>query len=83
MSNYDIQETTTTVKSIIAEILKVDPSAVSLDSTFETLGVDSLDMLQIIMKLEDTFGIEISDDVAMSIKTVGQAIDLIQKSRTK
>lgn len=79
----DIQETTATVKKIIAEILKIDPSTILPTSSFETLGADSLDIMQIIMKIEDVFGIEISDDMASSIKTVGEAVEAIQKLRTK
>jgi acyl carrier protein len=83
MMSYDVQETTTTVKKIIAEILKIDASTIVATSSFETLGADSLDMMQIIMKIEDVFGIEISDDMASSIKTVSEAVEAIQKLRTK
>ena len=48
-------------------------------ATLESLGADSLDMLEIIMKLEEAFGVEIDDDQAENIQTVGQAVESIQK----
>jgi acyl carrier protein len=83
MTNYDSKETYSKVVAIVAEILNADASAIKPDSNFESLGADSLDMLEIIMKLEETFGIEISDEQAAQIKTVGEAVDNIQKIRTK
>lgn len=83
MVQFDLQETTATVKAIIAEILKIDPSTIATNSSFETLGADSLDMMQIIMKIEDVYGIEISDDAVAHIKTVAEAVEAIQKNRTK
>lgn len=83
MAVYDLNETYARVVGIVTEILKIDASTVKTDSTFESLGADSLDMLEIIMKLEETFGIEISDEQAAQIKTVGEAVESIQKMRTK
>ncbi len=83
MTQYDLQETTSMVKGIIAEILKIEPSTIAPNSSFDTLGADSLDMMQIIMKIEDVFGVEISDDVASHIKTVAEAVEAIQKNRTR
>jgi acyl carrier protein len=83
MTNYDVKETYNKVAKIVAEILKIDITAVKPDSTFESLGADSLDMLEIIMKLEETFGIEISDEQAAQIKTVEQAVENINQARTK
>jgi acyl carrier protein len=83
MTNFDSKETSAKVIGIVAEILNTDSATIKADSTFESLGADSLDMLEIIMKLEEAFGIEISDDQAAQIKTVGEAVDNIQKIRTK
>ena len=83
MTQYDLHETAAMVKGIIAEILNLDAATISSQATFEMLGADSLDMMQIIMKIEDLFGIEISDDVASQIKTVEEAVEAIQKYRTK
>ncbi len=83
MTHYDSPDTFAKVVAIVAAIIKIDPSTITADSTFDSLGADSLDMLEIIMKLEETFGIEISDEQAEQIKTVGQAVEAIQKIRTK
>lgn len=83
MTNYDSKETYTKIVDIVAEILKIDASALKPDSTFESLGADSLDILQIIMKIEETFGIEISDEQASNIKTIDEAVNSIQSIRTK
>lgn len=83
MVNPDLNETFNKVTTIVAEILNIDASTLKEDSTFESLGADSLDMLEIIMKLEEAFGIEIDDEQATHIKTIGQAVTDIQKIRTK
>jgi acyl carrier protein len=69
------------VKSIVAENLKVsDPSVISLDTTFiDDLGADSLDVVELVMKLEDEFNIEIPDEDAKAITKVGEAVDYIIK----
>lgn len=83
MTNYNVQETNSKVIVIVAEILNVDATTIKPDTSFESLGADSLDMLQIIMKLEETFGVEIDDEQAAEIKTVGEAATSIQQIRTK
>lgn len=69
------------LKSIIAEVLNVDPEEITPDSTFtDDLGADSLDVYQIIMGIEDAFDIKIDEETAESITTVGQAADLIKEA---
>ena len=69
------------LKSIIAEVLNVDPEEITPDSTFtDDLGEDSLDVYQIIMGIEDAFDIKIDEETAESIVTVGQAADLIKEA---
>lgn len=73
------------VISIITSTLNVDKESVTDQATLESLGADSLDMLEIIMKLEESFGVEIDDEQAEHIQTVGQAIESIEqllKSKT-
>ena len=67
------------VKSIVAENLKVsDPSVITPDTLFmDDLGADSLDVVELVMKLEDEFDIEIPDDAAKAITKVGEAVDYI------
>jgi len=59
----EINETADKIISIIAEKLHVDREAVNPQSTLQDLGADSLDMVDIIMKIEEEFGIEINDEM--------------------
>lgn len=65
----------------IAEVLDLDKDKITTDSKFvDDLGADSLDVLEIIMGIEDEFGIEIPTDQAESIVTVGDAYEKIKKA---
>lgn len=67
------------LKEAIAEILNVDPNEVTEETTFtEDLGADSLDVYQIVMKIEEAFEIEIPADEIKEISTVGEAVELIR-----
>ncbi len=67
------------LKAIIADVLNVDPEEITMDTTFtDDLGADSLDVYQIIMGIEDTFGIQVEEEAAEQITTVGQAVELIK-----
>jgi acyl carrier protein len=69
------------VKKIVAEQLEVDPANVQLKSTFvEDLAADSLDIVELLMALEEEFGIEIPDEEAEKIDTVQAAVDFIDNS---
>jgi acyl carrier protein len=66
------------VVSIIAELLGVEESEVKMESRFrEDLEADSLDLVELIMRFEEEFGGEISDEDAQSITTVGEAVAYI------
>jgi acyl carrier protein len=72
------------VKSIIAERLSIDESKVTESSSFiEDLGADSLDTVELIMQLEDAFGIQIPDEDAEKISTVGDAVKYIDEHAKK
>ena len=66
------------LKEIIAGVLNVDVNEITPETTFkEDLGADSLDVFQIIMEIEETFGISIENEVAETIVTVGDAANQI------
>lgn len=66
------------LKPLIAEQLGVDESEVNPDASFtEDLNADSLDLVELIMSLEEQFGLQISDEDAEKITTVGEAVDYI------
>ena len=68
------------VRAIIANELNIDESKVTLESSLsEDLGADSLDAVELIMALEDEFGVTVSDDDAQSIRTVGDIVALVEK----
>ena len=60
------------------EVLAVDPSKVPLEASFsDDLGADSLDLVEHVMALEETFDIEVAEDELKDIRTVGEAFALI------
>ena len=69
------------LKKIIVEVLNVDESEISLETTFiDDLGADSLDVFQIIMGLEEEFDIEIPNEEAEKIVTVGDSVEQIKSA---
>jgi acyl carrier protein len=67
------------VKRIIIERLGVDEAEVTLEASFkEDLGADSLDVVELVMELEDEFDMEISDEDAEKITSVGEVVNYIQ-----
>jgi acyl carrier protein len=72
------EEILTQLKPIIAEQLGVDESEVKEEASFtEDLNADSLDLVEMIMSLEEKFHVQISDEDAEKITTVGEAVDFI------
>jgi acyl carrier protein len=65
------------LQAIIVDKRSVDADEVTLDSTFEDLGADSLDIVEIVMALEEEFDIEISDDEAEQAKSVGDVVNYL------
>ena len=66
------------VKEVLSEQLGVPDSEITEEASFQQdLDADSLDLVELIMELEDQFGINISDEDAQKIQTVGQAVDYV------
>lgn len=64
-----------TIKEILNENLDIDPVTVAADSTFESLGIDSLDMVELVCEIENRFDIELGE--AEGLDTVGKLVDYI------
>ncbi|HAP30991.1 MAG: acyl carrier protein [Flavobacteriales bacterium] len=76
-----MSDTATKVKAIIVDKLGVDEAEVTSEASFTNdLGADSLDTVELIMEFEKEFDIQIPDDQAEAIATVGDAISFIEKA---
>lgn len=68
------------VKSIVVKHLGVEEEKVTKDASFiDDLGADSLDTVELVMAFEEEFGVEIPDDAAETILTVGDAVNFLEK----
>lgn len=71
------------IKKIVAEQLSVDEAEVKPEASFANdLGADSLDTVELVMALEEEFGIEIPDEAAESIATVKDAVEFIKEQKS-
>ncbi|MDQ5891071.1 MAG: acyl carrier protein [Candidatus Dependentiae bacterium] len=77
------EDTAAKVVAIVEEKLGKTRGLVTLNDSFDALGADSLDLVELIMSFEEEFGIEIKDEHSDKIKTVGNVVDYIHAMRTK
>ncbi|ASN05774.1 acyl carrier protein [Virgibacillus necropolis] len=71
------------VKELIVERLEVEESKVTMEASFkEDLDADSLDVVELVMELEDEFDMEIADEEAEKINTVGDAVNYINSIKS-
>ena len=81
-NKYIMSDISSRVKAIIVDKLGVDENEVVPEASFTNdLGADSLDTVELIMEFEKEFDIQIPDDQAENIVSVGQAIEFIEKSK--
>ena len=72
------------MSEMIAEQLNCDAAGITAETSFkDDLGADSLDLYQVIQEIEETFEIEIPEEEAEKIRTVGEAAELIRKTRNE
>jgi acyl carrier protein len=69
------------VKTIVAEKMGVDEEDITLETTFDDLNADSLDVVELIMALEEEFDMEIPDEDVEKIKTMGDAVEYIKEKQ--
>ncbi|HEV2916276.1 MAG TPA: acyl carrier protein [Candidatus Babeliales bacterium] len=77
----DKQETAQKISAIVAEKLSIDKSTITPESTLQDLGADSLDMVEIIMQIEEEFGIQINDEEAEKLNTMAEVVDYVHERR--
>lgn len=69
------------IAEVVVDVLDIDPSEVSEDTTFDDLDADSLERLQLVTAIEDEFGVEIDDEKLLSLNSVSDAIDAIEAAK--
>lgn len=67
------------IKSMIAEQLDLEEDKITRETTFEDIDADSLDVVELVMALEEEFGLDIADEEVENIKKVGDIVDYIEE----
>jgi len=83
MASFDKTDTRSKVIEVIAHELKIDKGMVTDASTLDVLGADSLDIVQIIMHMEEQFGIEINDEDAEHMRSLSDIVEYVHARRSK
>lgn len=81
MASFSRLDTYNKIVTLVAQKLSLQESAINQDSGLQDLGADSLDLVEIIMKLEEEFGIEIDDQKAEQLHTINQVVDYVHSLR--
>ncbi len=66
------------IKEIVSEYADVDPEKITLESSLEDLGMDSLDVVDLFMNIEDEFNIELPEDEMENLKTLGDLVEYVE-----
>lgn len=83
MAQFEKQDTKKQIIELVIDKLHTDAQTIEKASTFQEMGVDSLDMVELVLKLEDHFGIEINDDDAEKLTSIDLVVDYVHERRTK
>ncbi|KIR03389.1 Acyl carrier protein [Lachnospiraceae bacterium TWA4] len=68
------------LQQVISDVLEIDKDKIQLDTTFvDDLGADSLDLMEVVMRMEDEFNVHVPDEQIEGIVTVADAVELIKK----
>ena len=68
---------------LVKEILKpkVEPDKITLSATMKDIGIDSLDLVEVVLEVEEKLGVSFEDDELLSLKTIQNVVDLIDQKR--
>ncbi|MGH2738945.1 MAG: acyl carrier protein [Actinomycetota bacterium] len=69
-----------TVRTVLVEEFKVEEGKIAPEATFETMGLDSLDVVSLVMALEDRLGVEIPETAFDGVERLSDALDLLQQT---
>jgi len=83
MASFDKSDTRSKVIDVIAHELKIDKGMVTDVATLDSLGADSLDIVQIIMHIEEQFGMEINDEDAEHMRSLHDIVEYVHTRRSK
>lgn len=82
MAEKNRLDTFTKIAEIVADKLNIDKGLITGSATLEGLGADSLDVIEIIMKIEEQFEVQIDDQEAETLHTLDAVVDYVHKLRT-
>ena len=81
--SFERNDTYNNVVDVVAKKLSIDKNGITENSSFQDLGADSLDMFEIVTRLEDVFGIEFDDESTEKLTGMREVVDYIHERRVK